>query len=186
MTISAILLYTARAIALALPAGLLFLAWRCLRLRRIGLPFSGRREAIHFLAVFYLAALIEITVIRDWSRLPALWALPRSVSTVQIVPLVKTFQLSRAGLWAVVYPVAGNLLWFFPLGLLAEIKKPGIGAGQTALISLSLSLSIELLQWVLGTGISDIDDVIFNVCGALAGLYSLHLLRKPSFSDRNT
>lgn len=171
MTVRGIVLYTARAFALALPAGLLFLALRCLWLRRKGISFSGRKEALTFLTVFYLAALVQITVIRDWSRLAALWALPHSIATIQIVPFVETFKQSHAGLWAVVYPVAGNLLWFFPLGFLLGIRKPDISLLQTALLSFSLSLSIELFQWVLGTGVSDIDDVIFNVCGALGGLY---------------
>ncbi|MPM26291.1 hypothetical protein SDC9_72792 [bioreactor metagenome] len=184
MTVHGIVFYTARAFALALPAGLLFLALRGLWLRRKGISFSGRKEAINFLMVFYLAALVQITVIRDWSRLAALWALPHSIATIQIVPLVETLKQSQAGPWAVIYPVAGNLLWFFPLGLLAGIKKPDIGAGRMALISFSLSLSIEFLQWVLGTGISDIDDVIFNVCGALAGLLSQRLLRRLYFPDK--
>ncbi len=32
-----------------------------------------------------------------------------------------------------------------------------------------LSVSIESLQFVLETGVSDIDDVFFNVCGTIIG-----------------
>ncbi|GAQ02491.1 antibiotic resistance protein VanZ [Companilactobacillus farciminis] len=40
-----------------------------------------------------------------------------------------------------------------------------------------ISVSIEALQFVLNTGVTDIDDVIFNTLGAVVG-YLLYFLGK--------
>ena len=46
---------------------------------------------------------------------------------------------------------------------------------KVALTGAGLSLGIEVMQWVLGSGISDIDDVIFNVAGAVLGYWLLRV-----------
>jgi glycopeptide antibiotics resistance protein len=40
------------------------------------------------------------------------------------------------------------------------------------------SISIETLQFLLETGVSDIDDVFFNTCGAILGYLIYRLFRK--------
>lgn len=40
-----------------------------------------------------------------------------------------------------------------------------------------LSIGIETLQFLLMTGVSDIDDVFFNTCGAILG-YLIYILFK--------
>ena len=63
----------------------------------------------------------------------------------------------------------GNILLFFPLGLLAPaaMKKPGFL--KTLLFGFLLSVFIECLQFFLSRGYTDIDDILTNVAGAALG-----------------
>lgn len=69
------------------------------------------------------------------------------------------------------YNVLGNIIWFIPLGLLTSTIFSKINLWKILSISLVLSLSIEILQYCFYTGVSDIDDVIFNVLGGVIGFY---------------
>ena len=42
----------------------------------------------------------------------------------------------------------------------------------------STSISIEILQYILGVGVSDIDDVLLNVIGGIWGYYLYKILKK--------
>lgn len=170
MRVSGIITYTARALAFALPAGGLYLIPRLIWLRRHGRNKSRKREALLLLFVIYLAALIHITCIRGAAHLLDWWTLPHGLETVRLFPpLAEIIRQRLNGAWAVVYPVLGNILWFFPLGFLIAALWPRTGVLRLVLYSFLLSAAIECMQWMLVSGISDVDDVIFNVCGGLTG-----------------
>lgn len=174
MSIQGILYYTARALRFAVLAELVWLAYWLLRLGGLrGLVRGTQRKMLlqQGLLVFYLAALVQITVIRGGIGVASFLAAPHDGSTVQLVPLYYTLQQAKAGWWAIVYPVCGNLLWFLPLGLLLPPIWPerfggGAAVGAAALL---LSGSIEVLQWLFGSGVSDVDDILLNVAGAWLG-----------------
>jgi glycopeptide antibiotics resistance protein len=68
----------------------------------------------------------------------------------------------------------GNVALFIPLGALLPLLFRGdMPAKRILVVSLVASVSIELLQfvgrWVGNPRWSDVDDVIFNVLGALLG-----------------
>lgn len=72
--------------------------------------------------------------------------------------------------------LAGNVIGFIPFGmLLPQIGKRAIGFGKTALLSLELSLVIEIAQLVLQAGSCDVDDVLLNTLGGCIG-YCLHCM----------
>ena len=167
MGLSGILLYCRRAFLFALPAGALWSAgyWLVHRKRPIprGKFFCSR------LLVCYLAALFQITVIRDWAGFFPL-APPRPLYTLQLIPLRTTLEEASRGLWPFLYHVAGNMAWFLPLGLLGpRAWKRLEGPVALLLCGAGLSLLIEALQWAFSTGVSDIDDLLLNACGALSG-----------------
>ena len=66
-----------------------------------------------------------------------------------------------------IYLFVGNLLWFAPAGILVRLR--GGKLRQAALAGMSLSLIVEMLQFVLGSGVSELDDLILNTCGAVLG-----------------
>lgn len=164
-----IIFYVIRALKLALPATALLYGLRLLCKR--GTPLSRRREAVVLMFYLYILSLISITVIRDGRHLADWWKVPHSTKKVQLIPIFVTLQQGRAGAWYLIYPVAGNILWFVPLGVFWTTLRKESRWWQIGLGSLLISLSIEVVQWLLISGVSDIDDVIFNVIGGLLGFF---------------
>jgi len=74
------------------------------------------------------------------------------------------------------YEVLANLLLFVPLG----IYLGALGVKGAVPIVIGTSLALEVAQFVLATGSSDVTDVIVNTAGGLIGLGLFALLRpKP-------
>lgn len=68
-----------------------------------------------------------------------------------------------------------NIVLFVPVGyFLANFTFPCF----TLVISLGISLCVELIQFLTYRGILDVDDLISNVCGAAVGLLIYRLLCK--------
>ncbi len=114
-------------------------------------------------AIAYLAALVQITVLRggvDWARVA-----DGARTAPQLVPLRTTLAELRAGAWPLIYHVAGNLAWFAPLGVLLRKRW----ASAALLIGAASSACIEGMQYLLMTGSMDVDDLILNALGALLG-----------------
>ena len=74
--------------------------------------------------------------------------------------------------------ILGNIAVFIPYGLYLKVLLKNKGVGKSLLIVLGTSVLIEILQFVLGVGACDIDDVILNVCGGAVGIIGYKLLRR--------
>lgn len=178
MSFRGIVLYTSRALAVALPAAAVLYSLRRLRLRRRGITPRRQREMLVLACYLYLLSLISITVIRDGEHLLDWWKHPHTAESVQLIPITVTLLQGRAGAWYLIYPIAGNILWFLPLGVFWALLRREVPWWQVGLGSLLLSVSIEIAQWILLVGVSDIDDVIFNGIGGLLGFVVTRLLQK--------
>ena len=79
------------------------------------------------------------------------------------------------------YNAVGNVLLFFPLGILLPLVCTRLGFWRGAQIALALSMSIELVQYVSSAWgsyrLADVNDVILNVLGASLGFALVALLR---------
>ena len=68
--------------------------------------------------------------------------------------------------------VIGNFIGFMPLGLLAPLLFDNIKSIKTMLlVSFLTSFSFELVQLITGLGIFDVDDLILNTTGGIAGYF---------------
>lgn len=133
----------------------------CLALRRV----TGRgRGARGVLLAAYLAALVQITALRLGLVEPHFLG-----GSLHSTPLATTLSEARSGAWPLVYHVVGNMIWFVPLGLMLPAPKGARGALRCLAAGAILSAAIEAAQYLLGTGVSDVDDVLLNALGALAG-----------------
>ena len=155
MIVSHILFYSLRAAAFAAVVCALYALVCWLRGKRVR---PGRLAALA-----YLAALIQITVIRGGAN----WAevLNATRDAPRLVPLQTTLEQLRAGAWPLVYHAVGNMCWFVPLGMLLR-KRSALAALLTGAV---LSIFIESMQYLLMTGVTDVDDLIFNALGSLMG-----------------
>lgn len=128
------------------------------------------------LFVCYLAALIQITVIRDYKSFFLFFTRAHSFSTIQIIPFRTTLEALFEGAWPFCYHIIGNMIWFVPLGILGPYLFKWLKKGQSLFFfSFCLSGGIEILQWIFATGVSDVDDILINVLGAFFGWFLLLL-----------
>lgn len=153
--------------------------------RLIWLIFVRRRRSIKsefsvWLLAFYVILILMLTTFRN-AYFP--WQLDfhfnRPLSEINLVFLKETWKLIYAQSEVdFIYNSFGNILCFVPLGILVPIvysKKESFF--KVVLLGMCLSIIIETLQFLLETGVSDIDDVFFNTCGMAIG-YGIYALSK--------
>ena len=63
--------------------------------------------------------------------------------------------------------IVGNVLMFVPLGSFLAIRKTTVD--RAAFQMFAVTLVIEMMQYILHRGISDIDDIILNLSGGMIG-----------------
>jgi len=119
------------------------------------------------LFIIYLAALLKITVIRSGFDLTNLF----QNGTLNLAPFLDLIDIvGKYGLWRFTYLFIGNIIWFVPFGfLLPVIFNNKLNMLKTVLCGFCLSLIIEFLQFMLGTGFSELDDLILNTFGVFIG-----------------
>lgn len=67
--------------------------------------------------------------------------------------------------------IFGNLIMLFPLGVLLPMISDWFEkTKRTALAGLTVSLFIELTQYITGRGLCELDDIVHNTIGAIAGI----------------
>ncbi|CAM3096451.1 Glycopeptide antibiotics resistance protein [Lactobacillus bombicola] len=151
---------------------LLFVIIRLLWLKLFGNLRSIKVEVAIWLFAFYIILLLMLTTFRKtYFPWEIKFNLRRPLSDINLIFLRETWKLIYAKSHIdFIYNFLGNIFCFIPFGFLAPIifrKKQTFR--QIFLLGITLSIAIESLQFLLGTGISDIDDVFFNSCGAAIG-----------------
>lgn len=135
-------------------------------------PIKWRRELILNAFIFYILLLIHLTVFREGNSITNVTIVWRPLSEINWVPFVETAKLTQGtSLFDYYYNLYGNILWFIPMGFGAAylMKKPHFVL-RSLLIGIAVSFLIESLQFIFYTGVSDIDDVIFNTIGTIIGI----------------
>ena len=101
--------------------------------------------------------------------------LPRPFEQCNFIPL-NTIKLYINGYGLInqniiIDNILGNILLFIPIGLLPMLSKSSKGRAFSVFIGgLILSLLFEVLQYISGMGVCDIDDIILNTFGVLIGI----------------
>jgi glycopeptide antibiotics resistance protein len=167
--------------AIAVPCWLVF---RLYRLRTPGHRLSFHREILLLTFVVYLSGLAAATLEPNHSSRyraeatvgidlhPNLASLTCSSSNLPRGSTAHAFCVRNA---------RGNVVLFFPLGILLPLVWRRLRFWRGIQIAIALSVSIELAQYVSRTwGINrtaDVNDVALNVLGACLGLALVFLLR---------
>ena len=171
MGLRGILRYTGSALVAALIACGLWLMLRRLRGRR----GFARRDGLRLLLAGYLAAVAQIIALRIGLQ-PVRWL--GGLEKLKPVPLRTTLETWKMGAWPFPYNLLGNLGWFVPLGALLAWMKPKWRPWRALAAGALLSLTLETAQLLLGTGFPDVDDVLLNALGALAGFALIRRLAR--------
>ena len=133
-----------------------------------------KKRVCVILTLVWLIVLFRITVFRNGCFSHGLFS-----GRVELDAFAFYVKLARIGYWRYfLYLFVGNLIWFVPAGILVRLR--GGKLWQAALAGLLLSFFIETTQFLLGSGVSELDDLILNSCGALLGYFGTALfLRIP-------
>ena len=78
--------------------------------------------------------------------------------------------LIRHGNWfSFTYLFFGNIIWFVPFGMYLQYRGKTRTLWHAAICGFLFSLLIETMQYVFGTGFSELDDLALNTLGAWIG-----------------
>ena len=131
---------------------------------------NRKRRGSFLLFLFYLAVLLRITVFRtDFGVIPLF-----QNGRIEISWFSGYRELLDRGEWfSFTYLFVGNVIWFVPFGMYLCRNRPasreGRGVWPVVLCGFLFSLLIETMQYIFGTGCSDLDDLILNTCGVWLG-----------------
>ena len=166
--------------AIAVPCWLVF---RLYRLRTPGHGLSFHREILLLTFVVYLSGLATATLLPNHnSRLAAEAAMgidihPNLASLTCSSAILPRGSTARA---FCVHNARGNVMLFFPLGILIPLVWRHLRFWRGIQIAIALSVSIELVQYLSrawSNRSADVNDVILNGLGACLGLGLVFLLR---------
>ena len=130
------------------------------------------------LVLLWLAVLLRITVFR-----PGCFSHGLCSGRIEWDAFAYYAELARVGNWRYFsYLFVGNLLWFAPAGV--PVRLRGGRLWQAAAAGFALSLTVESLQFVLGSGVSELDDLILNTCGAVLGFGAAELCLRMRKAER--
>lgn len=111
----------------------------------------------------YIFIILLITVLRPWSG-----SIRFMDGTVNLSFFKEYKGMIRRNFWMFVYLFGGNIGWFVPIGFYKVFFEKR-SALRTVSGGFFLSLFIEIMQYVLGRGISELDDLILNTFGVFLG-----------------
>ena len=137
---------------------------------------TGR--TLYLLFGLYLAALLRITVFRPGCFSHGLFS-----GRLVWEAFAYYAELAQRGSWRYfLYLFGGNLAWFAPAGIWAALRGRGFAAAL--LLGFGLSVLVESGQFLLGSGVSELDDLILNTVGAglgwLAAFFPLRRSRQKT------
>lgn len=125
-----------------------------------------RKIIVTILFLLYLAIVLRITVFRSTFTLQNLCQNGRIVLTL----FDGYIDLIRRGDWfEFTYLFFGNIIWFVPFGMYLQYTGKQRKLLHIAIDGFLFSLLIETLQYVFGTGLSELDDLVLNTLGAWIG-----------------
>lgn len=143
--------------------------------------FSLKREALQLLFLVNLAVISRMVfhpmATVDGAVQPLIFeaatAWPFRVNLIPFVNLLD-YESKRDLLLNII----GNCTMFIPTGILTPVLYRHLGSfKKTVLTGFLISLSIEIIQLPFAVRASDIDDLILNTLGVMAG-YSIYALVK--------
>ncbi len=93
------------------------------------------------------------------------------------IPLKSIFQyLNSNNIWITLLNVAGNIVIFIPLGIYLQMFMKNKNILKCVALMFAISFGAEVLQYILGLGAADVDDIILNTIGGLLGIFTYRIV----------
>lgn len=116
------------------------------------------KELLSLWFIIYIICLFYVVTYQDVSY-----------STSNFIPFKEMFRY-HLGSRLFIKNVLGNMLLFVPFGFFAAYYLQTKSVSLVFILSLLVSLTIEITQLMIGR-VFDIDDIILNVVGGIIGIY---------------
>lgn len=134
------------------------------------------------LFIVYMLILLKLILFKTVS-LKQLFGNYIRMRSINLVPFKTIFEYASnykaAGTFEALSNILGNLVLFIPFGyLIPTIFRKFSKFRRVLLLTFCLSLLFEVVQYVLGIGSSDIDDIILNTLGGTFGYAVFFYLNK--------
>ncbi len=135
---------------------------------------------LYTILVFYIILSLSIIIFKYVSPLELLNEGRPIFRSINILPfrtikgyLTGTFYVSRS---VVLKNILGNIGLFIPLGIYLQLLKKDKRIFVSIFFVIIISLSVEIIQFVLAIGAADIDDILLNCAGGIIGILFYRLL----------
>lgn len=114
----------------------------------------------------YIAVVLRITVFRPGFGTHAFFR----DGSINLTLFLDYIPLLREGNWfRFLYLFIGNIIWFVPFGMYLQYTHGGKSILWIVCCGFLFSLVIETLQYIFGTGYSELDDLVLNTFGVWTG-----------------
>ena len=94
----------------------------------------------------------------------------RTVSLTPFKTILNYFSDANVNIWIALMNVVGNIIIFIPMGLYLQIFNKNKKIINSAALIFAVSLCVEVIQYILEIGRTDIDDIILNTLGGFVGI----------------
>jgi len=124
--------------------------------------------------IAYILLLAKVLLFKEVS-LSELFNADRAISRIFSLTPFETifgyFSSTHFNLWIALMNVVGNIVLFIPLGIYLQIFKKNKKILNCVTLACVISLGVEVTQYILGIGRTDIDDIILNTLGGMLGVF---------------
>ncbi|MGL6197367.1 MAG: VanZ family protein [Lachnospiraceae bacterium] len=131
--------------------------------------------------VVYILFLLKLLLFKYYSPIDILTSNYEAYRSFNLIPfggiydyLIKHVTSSNLA----VTNVLGNIVIFIPMGVLLRLYSSKDEILRPVAVVFVTSVTVEVIQYILGIGASDIDDVILNTFGGFLGVLLYMLLLK--------
>ncbi|WGX77872.1 VanZ family protein (plasmid) [Paraclostridium bifermentans] len=147
------------------------------------------KQMLYIIFLIYLLILIKIILFKTNSFIDLLKgntsAGYRSSNLIPFKTIVTFFNMKDFSFLRAFSNTVGNIAIFLPLGYLLPILIKKINSmSKVFLISISVSMVFESLQYIFCLGSLDIDDIILNTLGGVIGYIIYFYIKKFSNSNK--
>ncbi|MBV7389587.1 VanZ family protein [Enterococcus sp. ALS3] len=125
------------------------------------------------LLTVYLIVLVWILLFKLALSLPGIIQSFNTQRSLNLIPFQgSTIINGKIGFLEIFY----NFLIFLPFGGLLSVSSKRTSFLEKTMLMIAFSLTIEILQFILGIGASDVTDLLMNALGGIMGLLIYRLL----------
>ncbi len=138
----------------------------------------GSGKLTNILFTIYFGALVWIILFK--MQIP--FSNTGQIRSVNLIPFAGSVEVNGR---IYIQEIVDNVLIFIPFGVFSCMRMRNAGWLRRLTPSFLTSLALEILQFVLAAGVTDITDLLANTAGGLTGIFAYFFFAKVCKSKVN-